>query len=233
MPDQNPTLQTALAPPPSAVPPPASHTAVLLAALRKIKGLDVELGLAHTAHQLPLYTLLLRKFLTGQEDALARVRLATEQADWGGAERIAHTLSGVAANLGASALRHHAHLLENALRKGLRPPAINTLLLDTAQLLYNLISGLRANSRLLLDPEGLSPDTVHDPRQGQILLKRIAALLAVDDMEAVDLWEGHAILLRTLCPHADAVERAITSFEFATALQLLDRRNLPTTPAGK
>lgn len=56
---------------------------------------------------------MLDKFVSGQQDFRARLSQALADADWAGAVRIAHTLKGVAAQIGATELPVLAAQLES------------------------------------------------------------------------------------------------------------------------
>ena len=101
-------------------PPPAPSVRAAAGAvdLPHIDGLDVEAGLRRVAGNRALYAKLLGKFLAGQNDAVERVRTALATASQDDAVRHAHTLKGVAANLGAERIASESAALEAALRKG-------------------------------------------------------------------------------------------------------------------
>lgn len=71
----------------------------------EIDGLDVRSGLSRAMGRSALYLSLLRKFPGSQGDAVARIRDALNADDWSTAERLAHTLKGVAGTIGANALQ--------------------------------------------------------------------------------------------------------------------------------
>ena len=64
----------------------------------------------------PLYLTMLRKFAMGQQTCIQSIRAALDAQDVTSAQRIAHTLKGVSATLGATDIVGHASRLETALR---------------------------------------------------------------------------------------------------------------------
>ncbi|MET3130912.1 two-component system sensor histidine kinase/response regulator [Oxalobacteraceae bacterium GrIS 1.11] len=82
-----------------------------------IAGLDMERGLRRVLGKKELYLTMLDTFLRGQRDIVAAIGQALEEADWAGAERLAHTHKGLAGNLCAAALERAAAALERALRQ--------------------------------------------------------------------------------------------------------------------
>ena len=83
-----------------------------------IAGLDVALGLRQVQGREALYLSLLYKFVRGQADARARIAAALLHGDGGGAEIIAHTLKGVAAQIGANQVSELAAQVERAIHQG-------------------------------------------------------------------------------------------------------------------
>ncbi|MBG9386550.1 PAS domain-containing hybrid sensor histidine kinase/response regulator [Caenimonas aquaedulcis] len=87
------------------------------AALARIPGLNVALGLGRMMNKKPLYLAMLRRYMQSQRDCPMQVWSAIERADWQTAERIAHTAKGLAGNIGADGLAASAQALETALRE--------------------------------------------------------------------------------------------------------------------
>jgi CheY-like chemotaxis protein len=111
----NPAPQT---PPP---PPPLSD-AELLAALRKIPDLDVSGGLKIMRGNLAKYRHLLDTFVRSHRGDVAALRAQLAAGKHADAQRMAHSLKGVAAMLGAENLRQSALALEIALHQREREP---------------------------------------------------------------------------------------------------------------
>jgi HPt (histidine-containing phosphotransfer) domain-containing protein len=81
-----------------------------------LPGIDTHAGLRRVAGNVPLYRRLLNQLADGQRDAAERVRAALQAGDFEVALRAAHSLRGVAGNLGADALAERAGAVEAALR---------------------------------------------------------------------------------------------------------------------
>jgi CheY-like chemotaxis protein len=198
-------------------------TDVLINGLRTIAGLDVDQGLARTAHNPGFYAAMLRKFVQSQEDAMLEIERALDAQDFETAERVAHTLKGVAGNLGATRLPQCADQLEMALRTGAPEPQLSHAVEQTQLALEALIQALRAVPGLLQVSIAVDVSTLTDAdRQiaGDALMA-IKLMLASDDSEAAALWETHAPILRAIVPNAAQIEAAIAGFDFDDALQLL------------
>jgi two-component system sensor histidine kinase/response regulator len=95
--------------------PPPSRPAP---GLPHIDGLDTAGGLRRCGGNTELYLRLLARFMGSQANTLAGIDAALADGRHRDAERLAHTLHGTAANLGADALRQAARRLEAALRDG-------------------------------------------------------------------------------------------------------------------
>ncbi|MBF0158032.1 MAG: response regulator [Magnetococcales bacterium] len=87
------------------------------AELPEMAGINSHLGLQHVDHRRSLYWELLAKFNQRQSQAAAAIRTALEQQEWDTAERLSHTLKGLAATLGAEQLQRLAKQLEQALHR--------------------------------------------------------------------------------------------------------------------
>ena len=82
-----------------------------------ITGLDVRAGLARMMGKKPLYTTMLQKFVTGQKDCISAIRTALDAEDWATAQRLAHTLKGVSATLGATEIPVYADAVEISIKQ--------------------------------------------------------------------------------------------------------------------
>src|SRR4029453_153792 len=80
-----------------------------------VEGLDAADGLLRVAGNKSLYTKLLRQFVAQQAAAAARIAEALNAGDHATAERLAHTVKGVAGNLGAGPVHRSASALEQGI----------------------------------------------------------------------------------------------------------------------
>jgi signal transduction histidine kinase/DNA-binding response OmpR family regulator/HPt (histidine-containing phosphotransfer) domain-containing protein len=197
--------------------------AQLLDALRCVEGLDVAQGLGLSNRNAALYIAMLGKFVKSQEHSAEQIQQALRNADAGTAERLAHTLKGLAASMGAAPLRNLASELEHALHTGADAPALERLVAHTQQGLQALVSGLRATPGLIADTAAAVPLELSPTEQAemQVVLQRLQQMLEQDDSEAQSLWEDHATGLRAVLQQAAALEEAINGFDFEEALRLL------------
>lgn len=83
--------------------------------LQTLYGINVDAGIANVAGNEKLYLDLLHRFATKYHDSHAELPLLVQAGDMEGATRLAHTIKGVAANLGAIHLADLVKHIETAL----------------------------------------------------------------------------------------------------------------------
>ena len=217
---------------------PGAHAAfdaqAMQAALRSIADLNVDMGLRSTAGDLPFYVSMLGKFILGQTDAIARICRSLNTGDEAGAELVAHTLKGVASNLGMRALARSAGDLEHLVNAHALPEVRNAVITQTQQLLDGILASLMATPGLLPSPTtvavtGLTPA---ERTAAYARLATIKDLLAQNDANATELWEAHAPVLMALLPHGAQVQAAIAGYDFDLAFELLQNSEADATMEG-
>lgn len=85
-------------------------------AFPELTGIDTSIGLYNTKNRIPLYYRLLRMFRDNQKDFETSFRIAQSEADPKKAERVVHTLKGLAGTIGALKLHEAAKELEMGCR---------------------------------------------------------------------------------------------------------------------
>ena len=86
--------------------------------LPEIEGIDIAGGLKRVAGNKRLYRSLLEQFAAKQADAAAQIAEALRSGDRALAERLAHTVKGVAGNIGIGKVQETAGKVEKAIREG-------------------------------------------------------------------------------------------------------------------
>jgi PAS domain S-box-containing protein len=215
------TLTRWVRPAPGAVPARVSEPADA-GQIPAVDGLDSAAGLRRVAGNRKLYLDLLRQFLEKQADAGARSAAALHAGDRTTAERIAHTVKGVASNLGFKALAEIAGTLEKAVAggKGVKraASAFEAELARTMAALGDALSRQAADSDV----------AAQAPLQAAGL-RRLESLLADSDGDAVDFAAEHAAAVKALFSSANAISehaafvKALGEFDFDTALSALRR----------
>ena len=186
-----------------------------------IQGLNTALGLRRVLGRTEQYVSMLRKFIAGQSDFRATVKAALLLGDLDTAERIAHTLKGVAGNIGATPLQQSAAVLETRLREKQTLLLIEGALYETANLLQELLAALTQ----ALPAEAVTVAEVSvDAAQLQTVCRKLRDLLSDSDPEAIALFSEHKALLQGAFPAvAQEMEIALNDFEFDAAWAILQQ----------
>ncbi len=208
---------------PSGSAPALLNTLHGVAGVAGVAGLDVAQGLRQCNHNSTLYTTMLCKFVQSQAQSVHLIRSALAQGDGVTAERLAHTLKGLAASLGAQPLQQCAAALEQALHSGTAQSRLETLIAPTQSQLESLLAALRATPGLLPAALPSVSAELSGPERAQVqrVIQTLLEMLEQDDYEALSLWEDHAPGLHAVLQQASALEQAINGFEFEEALRLL------------
>lgn len=188
-------------------------------ALPQIDGLDTQDGLARVAGNRKLYLQLLRKFAEQQGASLTEASAALARGDRESAERIAHTLKGVAGNIGAKPVQHAANALEKLIRERGEAEAA---LRQVSAALDPLVKQLSAWSTT---PTQAAPAPAANPEQARAAAAQLQGLLAGDDFQAVAFFDANQAALSSLFA-ADSwaeFEATLQSFDFEEAHAQLTR----------
>jgi two-component system sensor histidine kinase/response regulator len=168
---------------------------------------------------------MLRKFVHSQQDVVQRMRQSLAEANMPEAELLAHTLKGLAGNLGAMRLSDSAGLLEGGLRRAPDATQLAHALAATDRLLQSLVQSLKQTPGFTQTQAVLAYETLNtqERQTGQQVLQEIKACLFDNNANALELWDSHATILRPLLPQWQQIESAIGAFEFESALELLNQ----------
>ena len=180
-----------------------------------LEGIDREAGLATTRDNAALYRKLLVKFRDSERDFEARFRAALAGDDPSAAERAAHTLKGVAANVGATGVRVAGEALENLCREG--GGGIEERLAEVVDELTPVIAALDGLDALEGDVAEASPEAT------AALIARLRERLEEDDADAAEVVEALAPRLAdpSQAEALKAVMEAVEAYDFERALELL------------
>nr|WP_248281447.1 ATP-binding protein [Aromatoleum petrolei] len=197
-------------------PAPVSDADGLCAQLGNIPGLDLAAGLRNSGGDFGFYCSLLRRFVA--TDYAAPLQLALGEGRWADAERAAHALKGVAATLGATAVRDRAAALEAALRSG-EPREVNAGQ-EVLRSLACLVGELRGTFPVQREASLAACEV--DLAALREVADLLEALLACDDVSACRVYREHrAAFEAAFGPLARRLESDIDEFAFAEARALL------------
>ena len=183
--------------------PAAEVTAAPVVAdtLPRIAGLAVDEGLARVAGNTKLYLKLLRQFVAQEADAGARIRACLISGDRGTAERLAHTVKGVAGSLGAGAVQAAGGVLEKAIGNGADADACAPHCDALARELATLIEQLGPDFAPAPVDTAAAPVAAFDPATGRPIVERMLQRLADFDADAADDLDTHRDVFRALLGH--------------------------------
>ncbi|MCP3874744.1 MAG: response regulator [Desulfobacteraceae bacterium] len=194
-----------------------------------IDGLDTAVGIQNADKDRPLYEELLQDFLKYHADDTIKIKQAISDGDTILAERLAHTLKGVAGNIGAETLSQVSCSLEDAIHKA-----------DTHRITDTLPSVENTLQQLLVGIQKAYPDKMGKKQQTesvssqvdiaslQPVLNRLKGYLVDDDPDAVNYFLENKDLLRRAIPMGTIaeLEKNLRNFNFKIVrddlVQLLD-----------
>ena len=134
--------------------------------------------------------------------------------------RLAHTLRGLAGNIGASKLVDVTDLFEQSLQKQKKSPDSEALLIQLEHVLESQINAIKLalpQSEMVVSPAAVDADVVTR------LCVRLRELLLNDDGDAERLIHENAALLKAAFPvQYPVLSTAASRFDFERALQILD-----------
>ncbi len=187
---------------PAGPPPPAPAAAAEPPdGLPSIAGLDTKDGLSRVAGNRKLYLDLLRKFADQQGPAPDRIAEALARNDASLAERLAHTVKGVAGNLGARTVQQIAAEVEKAIAAKTGAAGLTPLLQELRTTLEGFVARLRAAlPRPEPAPASAARAAALDPVQARRILQEMIAHLNNFDPTAGDYLETHREVFRALLP---------------------------------
>ncbi len=220
-----------------AVPPAASYSkegaqADAAAALPRVAGLDTRAGLICTGGKQIFYLSLLTQFLSEFR------RFPEQAAQWlregklDDAERLAHSLKGVAASLGAQRVADAAGELERVLRRG-EPSeaAVECVKRELSPVISGLTDYFAADKTVGGPPPpvgaaGQSPRSPPLPEW----VDELRRLLSDGDVAAQQLWERRGEELKDRLPmqRYGQIRRALENFDFEAALEALSTEKTRT-----
>ena len=190
--------------------------------LPELPGIDTQIGLAITQNNTRLYRRLLRKFSDSQRNFDQQFRNAEEDKDPEAPTRCAHTLKGVAGNIGATDVQAAANALEAACIRLAVASELDSLLAKVMTALMPVISGLDSLAQTGVEPEDAKG---FDSAKVRPQLTQLRELLEDDDTDANDLFDEMTPVFSSSPQHAGAFKKlgdGLGSYDFGAALAALD-----------
>jgi signal transduction histidine kinase/CheY-like chemotaxis protein/HAMP domain-containing protein len=195
-------------------------------ALPTIDGLDTTDGLARVGGNRKLYVKILRQFVEQQGPTNDQVADALATGDHARAERLAHTLKGVAGNIGAAGVQSAAAALERVIRDRSTADEVERV----RQRLRIVLEPLATEIRSAFGTAGsdasapVLPAAPTDPTRSLEAAAQLAALLSDADPAAGEFIEAHLDALRPLFDAAgwSEFDTLVQGYAFADAQSRLE-----------
>lgn len=212
--------------PESAAPPEAESKPSTAVEPLTIEGIDAEGGLRRVVGNRKLYLDLLRRFSEGQRGFDSRIKEAFDRGDLRTAERLAHTLKGVAGNIGAGEVQALVGELEACIYvKAFKSAA--GLFERLSALLTATLDRIDAALSSHANPVASSESEGDDFRSLDEMLSRLERYAEESDSEAVEYFDtARAELVSQLgLQIVEELGSAIRAYDFSTTLEIL--RGIP------
>jgi HPt (histidine-containing phosphotransfer) domain-containing protein len=212
------TLATWIEPSRHPAPVPSNTKSAELPMLDNLAGIDVKAGLATVQGNSDLYLKLLLKFRDSEQDFGSQFRAAQMSEDSQAAARLAHTLAGVAGNLGAKDVATAARGLEQGCRKPAADQDLGILVRRVVEALQVVLTGLTVLPHTRTSPASPSQASEADP---VLLLHELRAFLEKDDTDAIRIAEQLQTSIGA-SQYGSIIEKltgAIRNYQFGEALQ--------------
>jgi len=195
---------------------PGAAPATVEAGVPEIAGVDVAGALKRVAGNKRLYRSLLDQFATKQSDADLRISEALANGDREGAERLAHTLKGIAGNIGIGSVQSAAAKVEKAIREGDS---------DAPKFVAELKTALEPQVAVIRTALGdggkpaSAPAAAFDSEVAGRAVRRLMSLIEANDGDSSDaVQEVATALAGKVDPvRMDALRDAVNDFDFAGA----------------
>jgi len=206
----------------------AARWAAFVAALRAVPDLDADAGLLSVSGDAALYARLLDQLVRQEQE---RAPAFEQLAGRGEVEKLreaAHALKGVAGALGARRVQTAAAAVDAAARQGAPPQELGAAAGELGAAVAALADGLRPALAAAREAAEDAASGAGRPPGGAAwaaagpVLRRLEALLAVDDASSNDVFEeASGLFTSVLGPRAERLRRLLHDYEYVEALALV------------
>jgi signal transduction histidine kinase/CheY-like chemotaxis protein/HPt (histidine-containing phosphotransfer) domain-containing protein len=192
--------------------------------LSQLEGLDHQSGLKRVGGKKSLYLKLVNKFYHSQGDVFSSIHESLKMKDIEQAERLTHTLKGLAGNIGATDLQTTAAELEQVIKTQREVP-VDTMEHFRKELEHALnicskvhLPEARSLENLNLKSSEISPDLVHEK------IEKLKSLLQDDDSESIEIAQELEPMLKGEAHElmSKAIQR-MDSYDFDEALEIIEK----------
>jgi two-component system, sensor histidine kinase and response regulator len=194
------------------------------AILPEIDGVDLAGALSRVAGNKRLYRDLLEQFAAKQAEINSQIMTAIDSGDHKLAERILHTVKGVAGNIGLGSISVAAEKLERAIRE--QDSAVPVLAEEFTRVANRQVQAIQTTMRRVSsDPPGEEGTSIRfDARAASAAIAQLRALIESSDGDAAESFAVLQGSLAGICdkPRLSALGAAISEFDFDGARKKLD-----------
>jgi signal transduction histidine kinase/DNA-binding response OmpR family regulator/HPt (histidine-containing phosphotransfer) domain-containing protein/CHASE3 domain sensor protein len=190
-----------------------------------VEGLNSAEGVLRVAGNKKLYGKLLRQFSNTEVDAAQRIASALAANDRALAERLAHTVKGLAGSLGSHGVQQAAGRLEEVIASRAPSAEVMPILQEFRSVLEDFISRLQAAlPRVVTDPARTTAAVPLDSEQVKRALQEMIGHLNNFDPAAEEYLEVNRDAFRALLPEESfaSFKQEVGQFAFANALVRLE-----------
>ncbi|WP_426336076.1 two-component regulator propeller domain-containing protein [Pseudoduganella sp. R-31] len=186
----------------------------------ELPGIDLDAARAVAGDNAGLLADLLRRFARDECGTAQRIAAAFQQHDYIGAELLAHTLRGVAGNLGVRQVQVLAGMAEVTAQKHLEWAQVQG---DVSALEEELLRVCQGITAALPEQRAEEAQTLRDPQAWHDALQELAQLLAAMDGEAIERFAGlrGEFAARYGEERASAIQRCLDGFDFEQAHSIM------------
>jgi signal transduction histidine kinase/CheY-like chemotaxis protein len=190
--------------------------------LPDIEGVDIKDGLKRVGGNIRLYRDLLMKFAAKHTDSALEISDALHIDDRDTAQRIAHTVKGVAGNIGIKPVQFAAEKLEKALRES--SSSAPTILQEFASALRTQIDAIEQALPMETLALEIEPKRSFDPIAASHEITRLRGQLKASDGDSDETFRALRDILtgQVAKTRLDALGANISDFDFAGALLKLE-----------
>jgi CheY-like chemotaxis protein len=187
--------------------------------LPEIEGIDQPSGLKRVAGNRRLYRTLLEQFANKHVDAADQIGMAVRTGDRELAGRIAHTVKGVAGNLGIESVQRAAGQIEDAIREAGAPGpvALEKFGLMVRHMVETIEQGLAKTAPVALAGGNGKP---FDAGAASMAVARLKRLIEANDGDVAGALQAveDALGMVVEKPRLDTLRNALNDFDFEAAL---------------
>ena len=190
-----------------------------------LDGIDTFAGLQRVQGNRALYCKLLHQTARTQTDTLAQFDAAVANDDWSTAQRLIHSLKGVAGSIGAAELHHACARLEATAMIQIPDREARAGVDRALTRVLDAIATLPASRHAAAKPLGPTVVTAApDPNRVARVLAELDALIAESNFVAVERLEAERGLLEDagLVSQVRAIAAALDDYDFESAQAIIE-----------